>query len=212
MIINPVLDITEYHIPLEMQDVLSNTNEFALEIGFGDGDFLIQIAKETPHLNYVGIEIKRSRFTSAVNNLLKQGIDNVKLLNMDATIALDEVFKPSTFIDVYINFPDPWPKDRHKKHRIINNFFLYKLSNIMKPGGLLEIASDHRDYVEHMLTVFNESSRFKNLLQSPGYTNKLTNRPLTKYEIGYRMEGREIFYLTYANQDDSLMNYQQISK
>jgi tRNA (guanine-N7-)-methyltransferase len=203
MMTNPVLDITEYRIPLEMQDVLNNTNELALEIGFGDGDFLIQMAKETPHLNYVGIEIKRSRFRSAVNNLLKRKINNVKLLNMDAMIALDEVFKPGTFIEVYINFPDPWPKDRHKKHRIINNLFLDKLSKIMKPGGLLEIASDHREYVEHMLTVFNENGRFKNMFQSPGYTNRLTRRPLTKYEIEYRMEGREIFYLTYANQNNS---------
>lgn len=203
MIINPVLDITEYRIPLEMRDVLNNTNEFSLEIGFGDGDFLIQMAKGTPHVNYIGIEIKRSRFISAVNNLLIQEVNNVKLLNMDATIALDEVFKPSTFIEVYINFPDPWPKDRHKKHRIINNFFLDKLSKILKPRGLLEIASDHKDYIEHMLRVFNENSRFKNLSQRPGHTNKLTKRPLTKYEIEYRREGREIFYLTYANENNS---------
>jgi tRNA (guanine-N7-)-methyltransferase len=203
MIINPVLDITEYRIPLEMQDVLDNTNELALEIGFGDGDFLIQMAKERPDLNYLGIEIKRNRFKKAVNNVLKQEVNNVKLLHMDATIALDEVFKPSTFIEVYINFPDPWPKDRHKKHRIINNSSLDKLSKIMKPEGLLEIASDHRDYIEHILTVFNENGGFKNSFKSPGYTNTLTNRPLTKYEIEYRMDGREIFYLSYANQNNS---------
>jgi tRNA (guanine-N7-)-methyltransferase len=203
MIIKPILDITDYHIPLEMQDVLNNTNELALEIGFGDGDFLIQMAKERPDLNYIGIEIKRSRFKTAVNNLLKQEIRNVKLLHMDATIALDEVFKPSTFIEAYINFPDPWPKDRHKKHRIINNPFLDKLSTIMKPQGFLEIASDHRDYIDHMLTVFNQNSSFKNSFKPPGYTNKLTNRPLTKYEIEYRMGGREIFYLRYENQNNS---------
>jgi tRNA (guanine-N7-)-methyltransferase len=202
-IINPVLDITEYCVPLEMQDVLNNTNELALEIGFGYGDFLIQMAKERPDLNYVGIEIKRNRFKRAVNTFLKQKINNVKLLHMDATMALHEVFKPSTFIEVYINFPDPWPKDRHKKHRIINNSFLDKLSKIMKPRGLLEITSDHRDYIEHMLTVFDQNSGFKNSFESPGYTNTLTNRPLTKYEIEYRMEGREIFYLSYANQNNS---------
>jgi tRNA (guanine-N7-)-methyltransferase len=203
MIIKPVLDITEYRIPLEMQEVLNNSNELALEIGFGDGDFLIHMAKERPDLNHIGIEIKRSRFVRAVNNLLEHAINNVKLLHMDATIALNEVFKPRTFAEVYINFPDPWPKDRHKKHRIINNLFLDKLSTIMKSRGLLEIASDHRDYVEHMLTVFNQNSRFKNTFQSSGYTNNLTNRPLTKYEIEYRMMGREIYYLRYANQNDS---------
>ena len=203
MIIKPILDITEYRIPLEMQEVLNNSNELSLEIGFGDGDFLIHRAKERPDLSHIGIEIKRSRFLRAVNNLLKQEINNVKLLHMDATIALDEVFKPRTFIEVYINFPDPWPKNRHKKHRVINDFFLDKISTIMKPRGLLEIASDHRDYVEHMLTVFNQNSRFKNTFKSPGYTNNLTNRLLTKYEIEYRMLGREIFYLRYANQNDS---------
>jgi tRNA (guanine-N7-)-methyltransferase len=203
MIIKPILDITGYRIPLEMQDVLNNTNELALEIGFGDGDFLIQMAKQRPDLNYIGIEIKRSRFKTAVNSLLKQEINNIKLLHMDATIALDEVFKPRTFIEVYINFPDPWPKDRHKKHRIINNPFLDKLSTIMKPQGFLEIASDHRDYIDHMLTVFNQNSSFKNSFKPPGYTNKLTNRPLTKYEIEYRMGGREIFYLRYENQNNS---------
>lgn len=202
-IINPVLDITEYCIPLEMQDVLNSPNELALEIGFGYGDFLIQMAKERPDLNYVGIEIKRNRFKRTVNTFLKQKINNVKLLHMDATIALDEVFKPGTFIEVYINFPDPWPKDRHKKHRIINNSFLDKLSKIMKPRGLLEITSDHRDYMEHILTVFDQSSGFKNSFESPGYTSTLTNRPLTKYEIEYRMEEREIFYLSYASQNNS---------
>ncbi len=201
--INPVLDITEFRIPLEMKEVFSNNRDIALEIGFGEGDFLIQLAQERQHLNYVGIEIKRGRFKKAVNNLLKKGVGNVKLLHMDATIALDEVFKPATFIDVYINFPDPWPKDRHKKHRIINNLFLDRLSELMKPGASLAIASDHRDYIEHMLMVFNESRRFKNSLKSPGYTNSLTSRPLTKYEIEYRMEGREIFYLCFVNQNRS---------
>jgi len=206
-IINPVLDVTELCIPLEMKEAFKNTNRLALEIGFGDGDFLIQMAKRATDLNLVGIEIKHNRFKKAINNVRKNGINNVKLLHMDAKIALDEVFKPCTFIEVYINFPDPWPKDRHKKHRIINNLFLDKLCKVMKPGGLLEIASDHRDYIEHMLEVFNENSGFKNLFESPGYTSALTNRPLTRYEVEYRNVGREIFYLRFTNQNTSLKNY-----
>lgn len=203
MRINPVLDITVYRVPLEMREVLNNENDVALEIGFGDGDFLIQMARERPDLNYLGIEIKYGRFKKAVSLALSHGVSNVKLLHMDATVALDEVFNPETFVKVYINFPDPWPKDRHQKHRIINSSFLDRLSRIMKPEGSLEIASDHRDYMEHVLNVFSEHGKFKNSRGIRGYSNALTDRPSTKYEIEYRMEGREIFYLSYTKENNS---------
>ena len=69
----------------------------------------------------------------------------------------------------------------------------------MKPKGLLEIASDHKEYIDHILSVFEETRIFKNAYPSPGYKNKLTNRPITKYETEFRLEGRDIYYLGYRN-------------
>ena len=197
---NPLLDISEYYLPLDMKEVFHNTNESALEIGFGDGDFLLETARKNSKLNFIGLEIKRSRFQNAVKRAKKEEAENIKFLHMDAKIALDEVFKPSTFSIVYINFPDPWPKDKHKKHRIINNKFLERLSQIMKTNGVLEIASDHRDYINHILEVFKGIGSYKSVYPPPGYTNTLPDRPETKFETEYRTEGRNIYYLTYLNQ------------
>ena len=87
----------------------------ALEIGFGEGEFIAEIAKESPGWNFIGIEIKYFRYKKALRLLLKEKITNVRLVHIDAAIAVEQVFADASFDRVYINFPDPWPKDRHKK-------------------------------------------------------------------------------------------------
>jgi tRNA (guanine-N7-)-methyltransferase len=195
-----ILDVTEYHLPLDISEVFGNKGESALEIGFGDGDFLLEIAKRKTDWNFIGIEIKRKRFRKAVKKSEKEKLKNVKLLLMDAQIAIEEVFSPKTFSEVYINFPDPWPKKRHKKHRIINPAFLEKLSEIMKPGGILEIASDHEEYVSYIIEALNETGIFKSEFPPHGYIHVIPNRPMTKYEMEFRREGREIHYLRFRKE------------
>ncbi len=198
--LSSILDITEYYLPLDdLSKVFCNEKRTALEIGFGEGDFLIEMAKKETEWNFIGIEIKRKRFKKAVKRLERENLQNVKFLLMDAKIAVEEIFSPNTFSKVYINFPDPWPKDRQKKHRIINPKFLVRLSNIMKPLAALEIASDHEDYISHILEVFENMEIFKSEFHSPAYVNRLPYRPITKYEMEFREEGREIYYLRFIN-------------
>jgi tRNA (guanine-N7-)-methyltransferase len=196
----PILDVTEYYLPLDdLCEVFGNGKRTALEIGFGEGDFLIEMAKRKIDWNFVGIEIKRKRFNKAAKRAQREKTNNVKLLLMDARIAVEEVFSQDTFSEMYINFPDPWPKDRHKKHRIINQKFLYELSCIMKPLAALEIASDHEEYISHILEVFENMETFRSEFPSPGYVNSLPDRPMTKYELEFREEGREVYYLRLIN-------------
>lgn len=198
--LSSILDITEYYLPLDdLSEVFRNEKRTALEIGFGEGDFLIEMAKKETEWNFVGIEIKRKRFKKAVKRVERENLQNVKFLLMDAKIAVEEIFSPNTFSKVYINFPDPWPKDRQKKHRIINPKFLVRLSDIMKPLAALEIASDHEDYISHILEVFENMEIFKSEFRSPAYVNRLPYRPITKYEMEFREEGREIYYLRFMN-------------
>lgn len=195
---SPVLDVTEYYLPLNLSEVFGNKAESALEIGFGNGDFLIETAERKADWNFVGIEIKGKRFRKAVSRAEKKKIKNVKFLAMDARIALEEVFSPNTFSEVYINFPDPWPKERHKKHRIISADFLEKLSRIMKSEGELEIASDHKEYIFYILDALDGTAIFKHAFPPPGYVTSLTDRPQTKYEMEFRKEGKEIYYLRFV--------------
>src|SRR3990172_11394221 len=126
-----ILDVTEYYLPIDLSQVFGHNKDSALEIGFGDGSLLIETAKNYTDWNFIGIEIKVKRFRKAVKRAEGENITNLKFLLMDVKIAVDEVFCPNAFSKVYINFPDPWPKERHKKHRIINTHFLEKLSRIM---------------------------------------------------------------------------------
>ena len=196
----PFLDVTEYYLPLDnLSEVFGNENRTALEIGFGEGDFLIEMAKRKRDWNFIGIEIKRKRFKKAVTRAEKEKATNVRLLLMDAKIAVEEVFAEDTLSEIYMNFPDPWPKDRQKKHRIISPKFLYGLSRIMKPLASLEIASDHKDYVSHIVGVFENTEIFRSEFHSPVYVNSLPDRPFTKYEMEFREEGREIYYFRFMN-------------
>jgi len=194
-----LLDISDYYIPLDLPEVFENNNELVLEIGFGDGDFLIEMAERHPEKNFLGLEIKTKRFKIAVKKAQMEKNGNIRFLHMNANIAVEELFFEDVFSLVYINFPDPWPKDRHHKHRIVNSEFLWALSKIMKKDGVLEIASDHKDYISHSFDVFKNISFFKSQYPSPGYLHNLPNRPHTKYERSFRKEGREIFYLMFTN-------------
>lgn len=193
------LDISESYIPLDLPQIFGNNSEFVLEIGFGDGDFLIEMAERHPEKNFLGIEIKTKRFKIAVKRSKNIANDNIRFLHMNANIAVEEIFPEDVLSLVYINFPDPWPKDKHHKHRIINVDFLGKLSNIMKKDGVLELASDHKDYIEHSFNVFNKVPFYKSKYPDPGYLHNIPNRPYTKYEREFRAEGKEIFYLMFAN-------------
>ncbi len=197
--INPILDISEVFIPIDTEELFGNRNNCALEVGFGDGDFLIETAGLRPDTNFIGIEIKKKRFNKAVKRTRRGKVPNVKFLHMDANIALTEVFKPDTFNEIYINFPDPWPKDKHEKNRILNTEFLTKLSGILIQKGRLEIASDHRSYIQETLDTFKQLPQFINSYQGPGYRNKLEERIETKFEKEFREEGREIYYLMFTN-------------
>lgn len=196
---NLELDISEYLIPIDLAQVFGNKNELVLEIGFGDGDFLIEMSERHPEKNFLGIEIKTKRFKIAVKAAEHENNGNIRFLHMNAEIAVKELFPENVFSLVYINFPDPWPKDRHHKHRIVSPEFLRALSKIMKSNGVLEIASDHKDYIDHTFDVFENITFFKSQYSDPGYLHNLPNRPHTKYEKEFRKEGREIFYLMFTN-------------
>jgi len=199
LVINPILDISEILIPIDTEELFDNKNKYALEVGFGDGDFLIETAQLRPDTNFIGVEIKKKRFNKAVKKARRGKVPNIKFLHMDANIASTEVFKPDTFNEIYINFPDPWPKDKHEKNRILNTEFLMKLSVILIQKGHLEIASDHKSYIQETLDTFKQLPLFINSYAGPGYRNELQERIETKFEKEFREEGRKIYYLMFTN-------------
>ncbi len=151
-----------------------------LEIGFGMGETTAAIAAAHPENDYLGIEVH----TPGVGSLLKQiaalELANLRVIQHDAVEVLTQMIAPSTFDGVHIFFPDPWPKKRHHKRRLIQPPFLALLLGRMKPGAYLHVATDWREYAEQVLSVLAAEPQLRNTADD--YAPRPDYRPQTKFE------------------------------
>jgi tRNA (guanine-N7-)-methyltransferase len=151
-----------------------------LEIGFGMGETTAAIAAAHPENDYLGIEVH----TPGVGSLLKQiaalELTNVRVIQHDAVEVLTRMIAPSTFDGAHIFFPDPWPKKRHHKRRLIQPPFIALLVGRMKPGAYLHVATDWQEYAEQVLSVLAAEPQLRNTVD--GYAPRPDYRPQTKFE------------------------------
>ena len=117
-----------------------------IEIGSGKGTFLIQQASQLPQINYLGIEYAREFWRYAADRCRRRGLGNVRLLNYDAKVFVAWYAGDGVARQVHIYFPDPWPKKRHHKRRLIEANFLRECHRLLEPGGMVRIVTDHDDY------------------------------------------------------------------
>ena len=151
-----------------------------LEIGFGMGETTAAIAAAHPENDYLGIEVH----TPGVGSLLKQiaalELTNLRVIQHDAVEVLTQMIAPATFDGVHIFFPDPWPKKRHHKRRLIQTPFLALLVGRMKPGAYLHVATDWQEYAEQVLSVLAAEPQLRNTVDD--YAPRPDYRPQTKFE------------------------------
>jgi tRNA (guanine-N7-)-methyltransferase len=165
---------------LDLAHIFSRSAPTFLEIGFGMGETTAAIAREHPENDYLAIEVH----TPGVGSLLKQikelGLTNVRVLQRDVVELLQDALPPECLAGVHIFFPDPWPKARHHKRRLIQPPFVALLCRHLKPGGYIHAATDWQDYAEQILAVFADQSQLVNT--AIGYAPRPAYRPLTKFE------------------------------
>jgi len=151
-----------------------------LEIGFGMGETTARIAAEHPEMDFLGVEVH----TPGIGSLLKQigelGLGNVRVIPHDAVEVLKFMLGPDSLDGVHIFFPDPWPKKRHHKRRLIQPGLVALLCDRLKPGGYLHAATDWQPYAEHILGVLSAEPRLENTAAT--YAPKPSYRPTTKFE------------------------------
>lgn len=161
-----------------------------LEIGFGMGETTAAIAADRPGNDYLGIEVH----TPGVGSLLKQiderGLTNVRVIQHDAVEVLQYMIAPESLDGVHVFFPDPWPKKRHHKRRLIQPPFAALLAQRMKPGAYLHVATDWEEYAQHVLAVLGGEPALRNIAEA--YAARPKHRPLTKFErrgleLGHRV-------------------------
>lgn len=176
----PRLGIAFGEATLDLDAVFGRRAPRILEIGCGMGETTVAIAAAHPECDYIGIEVH----TPGVGSLLKQideaGLSNVRVIQHDAVAVMDTMIPPSSLDGMHIFFPDPWPKKRQQKRRLIQSPFIALAASRLKPGGYLHAATDWQEYAEQILAVFSAEPTLVNT--ATGYAEKPAYRPQTKFE------------------------------
>lgn len=172
---------------LDLAEIFGNDRRVVLEIGSGKGRFLISSATEQPETNFIGIEKSLHYHRVIRERVAKRGLQNVRLINHDAFLVLRDMIADASLAEIHIYFPDPWPRKREQKRRIIRAEALAEMRRTLVDGGSGIYVTDHREYFEAAAPRIAELFRSETRIPQPD------EPPRTNYEAKYREEGRQIF-------------------
>jgi len=178
-------------VMLDLGSLFGNTAPVTLEIGFGNGDSLIEQAKLHPENNYIGIEVHTPGVGHCLHRIQQEGLNNIKVMRHDATLVLNQQIPDDSLQCVQLFFPDPWHKRRHHKRRILQQDFADSIHRKLLNGGLFHMATDWEHYADHMRSEMDTNDKFS------FYSDNRGERPLTKFEArGIRL-GHGVWDLIY---------------
>ena len=171
-----------------------------LEIGFGNGDSLAQQARDNPATDFIGIEVHRPGVGHLLAEMERLALVNVRVICADAVEVLQHCIPDLALEGVQIFFPDPWPKQRHHKRRLVQTGFIQLIARKLKPGGTLHLATDWQHYAEQMLAVLDTVKGLHNTAKGGGFVPRPVFRPLTKFEQRGQRLGHGVWDLLYRKQ------------
>jgi len=165
---------------INIENIFGNTGNVIMEIGFGSGYATSVIAQANPDKNYIGIEVHRPGIGRLLWEIEKRCLSNVRIIEYDAVFAAQKMIPKGSLDAIHIFFPDPWPKKKHRKRRLIQRPFTEILCEIIKPGGYLYMVTDWEDYALHALDELTATSGFQNTCDN--FSSALNWRPKTRFE------------------------------
>ena len=181
----------------DWEELFGNRNPLNLEIGFGVGNFIIEMGIREPNENFIGIDFYHKGIRKVITRIAKYEICNARIVYGDAKEKIPLLFAPEELNRVYINFPDPWPKKRHHKRRLIKPNFIKILAEKLKCSGEIHIATDHEAYAMEILDFFEKDQLLKNKNGLGTFLFQKEGIPKSKYEKKFISAGERIFYLEY---------------
>ena len=167
---------------LDFSSMFGRQSDVFLELGFGDGRVLKEIAARHPENNYIGIEVHRPGVGRLMRELHEEEIQNVRVASEDGSGVLKNNIPLNSLSGISIFFPDPWHKKKHNKRRLVQQEFTSMAASRLKQGGVLHLATDWQDYAEQMLEVLTAEPLLENCSSDNTYVERPESRPLTKYE------------------------------
>lgn len=178
----PKYGLSLFNGKLNPSALFGNNNPVVLEVGFGMGDSLADMAKADPKINYIGIEVHPPGVGRLINRAGTEGIDNIRCFMADANDVLEDCFEPQSIDRFQLFFPDPWHKKKHHKRRIVQSEFIQKVRDKLKIGGTFHMATDWEPYSEDMLEKMHEEEGFNNTSPDNTFVPRPSYRPKTKFE------------------------------
>lgn len=186
---------------IDTDKVFGRSGFKVLEIGFGMGDSLLQMAAAEPATDFIGIEVHPPGVGTIMNIAQSEGISNLRVYLADANDVLEECFPPQSIDRLQLYFPDPWHKKKHNKRRIVQPQFVQLVREKLRPGGVLHMATDWQHYAEQMLETLDEAEGFENVAGIGQYSPRPDYRPMTKFEKRGERLGHGVWDLIYKKRD-----------
>jgi len=192
----PVYGVPFSPIPLDLDRVFGRAAPRILEIGFGMGETTAAIAREHPENDYLGVEVHTPGVGSLLKRIAELHLENLRIVQHDAVEVVQHMIAPDTLDGVHVFFPDPWPKKRHHKRRLIQPAFVALLASRMKRGARVHACTDWEEYARQILEVLSAEPALKNT--APGYASRPQARPETKFERRGLALGHRVWDLVFS--------------
>lgn len=179
-----------------LQGLFPETRPLALEVGCGIGDFIVQLAAREPETNFIAIDIFNQGCRQTSSRVDASGLSNIRVLRAEARYLMHHYLSADSLRAIYINCPDPWPKKRHRKRRLLNREFLELVLYCLEPEGEIHFATDFADYGEEAGELLAGDARLSNLNNTP-YSHDLGDYPASKYMRRFLDLGQPIYFCHY---------------
>ncbi|MEE2615765.1 MAG: tRNA (guanosine(46)-N7)-methyltransferase TrmB [Verrucomicrobiota bacterium] len=186
--------ITSAIEPIDLKKLFALQKPMELELGCGDGSFTLQYAMENPALNIVALERLLGRITKINRKAHRAELKNLRLLRAEARYVLEYLLSPDSFEAVHVYFPDPWPKKRHHKNRLIGGLFPAIVKRLLRKDGVIYLRTDNIEYFEQMLEVFGAAKGFDSI-ETPESVKKI----ITDFERDFNSKGIPTRYAAYRS-------------
>jgi tRNA (guanine-N7-)-methyltransferase len=194
----PVMGVPDADGPLDLDALFGRAAPRTLEIGFGNGESLVTLAQAHPDRDYLGVEVHRPGVGHLMLRAEELGLLNVRAICRDAVEVLQQCIVAGALDEVLLYFPDPWPKKRHHKRRIVQPAFVALVASRLRPGGVLRMATDWQPYAEHMLEVATGCDALCNAAPTGDYVPRPDSRPLTRFERRGQRLGHGVWDLAFS--------------
>ena len=184
--------------PICVSEVFSGTSRFAIEIGFGDGETLVNRAQQNTTTAYLGIEVYRPGVGKCLLRIHKNNVKNVRVSTNDARDVLLQQIPSNAVNEFIILFPDPWPKSRHRKRRLINFEFVELCVDRLVIGGIVLIVTDSRDYAQQVLEILEENPNLESVTPRKDAAEVQDRQQQTRYARKASQSGKQVFEMLYT--------------